>query len=73
MSSGYYRIVVYGELGDHFAGAFEDMNQATHDGDTVLEGPFADQSHLNGVFDQLRSLGIEIRSFDTDRRGRQER
>lgn len=72
MSSGIYRIVVRGQLGEHFTAAFDDMTQAPHGRDTVLEGPFVDESQLNGIFDRLRRLGLEIHSFNTGRHARQE-
>ncbi len=66
MSSGRYRIVIQGRLDSRFATAFDDMTQACQGRDTVLEGPFADRSQLDGVFDRLRRLGLEIRCFTTD-------
>ncbi|MCP4961711.1 MAG: hypothetical protein GY925_20895 [Actinomycetia bacterium] len=73
MSSSHYRIVVQGQLGERFSEAFDDMTQAPHGRDTVLEGPFIDRSQLESVFDRLRRLGIEISSFNTTPRGPNER
>lgn len=49
MSNDQYRIVVQGQLGERFAEAFDDMTQAPHGRDTVLQGPFTDRSQLDGV------------------------
>jgi len=65
VAQGRYRIVVHGRLGDGFVDGFEDMTQTTAATNTVLEGPFVDRSHLHGLLDRLRDLGIEIVSFDT--------
>lgn len=69
MSNDHYHIVVQGQLGDRFAEAFDDMTQAPHGGDTVLEGPFVDRSQLDSVFDRLRRLGLQIQSFNTEPHG----
>ncbi len=71
MSSGRYRIVVRGLLDDRFATAFDDMTQARAGRDTVLEGPFLDRPQFDGIFDRLRRLGLEIRSFTTETGGQQ--
>lgn len=65
MSPRTYRVVVRGRLSDRFADGFDDVI-STHAGpDTVLEGPYVDQSQLHGLLDRLRALGIEIVSLDT--------
>lgn len=66
MSEREYRITVRGRLSDVFADGFDDMGQARSGGNTVLHGPYVDQSHLHGVLDRLRALGIEIVSLDTE-------
>ena len=65
MEPGTYRIVVNGRLGDAFVDGFGDMTQTTRGSNTVLEGRYVDQSHLHGLLDRLRGLGIEILGFDT--------
>ena len=62
--SGTYRIVVKGRLSDGFANGFEDMTQTASGPNTMLEGSYLDQSHLHGLLDRLRDLGIQIISFD---------
>ena len=52
-------------LGDAFVDGFGDMTQTTRGSNTVLEGRYVDQSHLHGLLDRLRGLGIEILGFDT--------
>ena len=65
VATGTYRIVVHGRLSDAFAEGFDDMTQTSSGSNTVLEGLYVDQSHLHGLLDRLRGLGIEIVSFDT--------
>jgi hypothetical protein len=55
-----YRIVVKGRLSDHFGSAFAGMALQPEEGATALVGPITDQSHLFGVLECLRSLGLEL-------------
>jgi hypothetical protein len=55
-----YRLVVRGELGDHFGVLFDGMRIAREDGTTVLTGPVADQAHLAGIIDRIHELGLEL-------------
>lgn len=55
-----YRIVVRGRLSDRFGSAFAGMALQPEDGTTALVGPISDQSHLFGVLESLRSLGLEL-------------
>ena len=60
-----YCIVVAGRLSPGFADGFDGVTQRDEGPDTVLEGVFIDQSHLHGLLDQLRRLGLEVTKFDT--------
>jgi hypothetical protein len=55
-----YRIVVKGRLSERFATAFSDLALEVEEGATALVGPIADQSHLFGVLERVRSLGLEL-------------
>jgi hypothetical protein len=57
-----YRIVVRGELSDRYAVAFEGMQMETKDGETILTGEVADQSHLHGILDRIGELGLRLLS-----------
>jgi hypothetical protein len=58
-------IVVSGELGAKFDGAFADL-ALTHDaGTTRISGAVTDQAEFQGVLRQLFDLGLEILSFST--------
>jgi hypothetical protein len=59
-----YRITVRGRLTDWFAGAFYGMNLETGTDETTLAGPVTDQSHLFGILDRIRSLGIDLISVE---------
>ena len=60
-------IVVSGELGERFVGAFADLGLARESGTTRLTGVLIDHSELNGVLHQLMDLGLEIISVATTR------
>jgi hypothetical protein len=60
-------IVVSGELGDRFVGAFADLGLTRQAGTTRLSGVLTDQAELNGVLRQLMDLGLEIIFFATTR------
>jgi hypothetical protein len=64
VTSTRYRIVVKGRLSESFASVFDGLNVEPLPGRTALEGEFADQSHLYGVLDRLRGLGIELVSVN---------
>lgn len=65
MESKMFRIVVAGQLDRGFSAGLDGVS-LRHDGaQTALEGVFVDQSHLHGLLDQLRALGIEVTSFST--------
>ena len=60
-------IVVSGELGERFVGAFAGLALAPQAGTTRLTGVLIDQAELNGVLHQLMDLGLEIISIATTR------
>jgi hypothetical protein len=60
-------IVVSGELGERFVGAFADLGLAHESGTTRLTGVLVDQAELNGVLHQLMDLSLEIISVATTR------
>ena len=69
----HYELRVDGHLGSRWAARFDGMT-LTHedDGTTVITGPVVDQAALHGVLQNLRDLGIGLRSLtrfdpDTDR------
>ena len=55
-----YRIVVRGRLTDRFGSAFAGMALEPEDGATALVGAISDQSHLFGLLERVRSLGLEL-------------
>jgi hypothetical protein len=55
-----YRIVVRGRLTERFGSAFSGLELEQQDGATALVGSIADQSHLFGVLERIRSLGLEL-------------
>jgi hypothetical protein len=69
-----YRIVIEGELDDHFAGAFDGMTLAREAGTTILSGPVRDQAELQGLLQRVAGLGLTLVSAnavdDLDRRDR---
>ena len=65
MESKCYRITVTGRLDDEFATAFDGMDQEPGRGNTILSGRVVDQSHLYGILDRLRALGLEILRLET--------
>jgi hypothetical protein len=55
-----YRILVRGHLGATTLRAFPGLQAQTRDGDTLLQGPIADQAALHGVLAQIEALGLEL-------------
>lgn len=55
-----YRIVVRGRLSERFSSAFAGMALVPCNGTTALVGAVADQSHLFGLLERVRSLGLEL-------------
>jgi hypothetical protein len=59
-----YRIVVRAEIGERFAAAFDEMDVRIGGGLTIITGEVVDQSHLHGILDRIRSLGLELVSVE---------
>ena len=59
-----YQIVVRGELSQRYSTAFEGMALEAEDGLTTITGPVVDQSHLHGLLDRVRDLGLELVSVN---------
>lgn len=55
-----YRISVRGHLTERLGSAFEGMCLEAYGGQTILVGEIRDQSHLYGVLDRVRNLGLEL-------------
>jgi hypothetical protein len=55
-----YRIVVRGRLTDRLGSAFSGLELEQQEGATALVGVISDQSHLFGVLERVRSLGLEL-------------
>jgi hypothetical protein len=55
-----YRIVVSGVLSERFSGAFSGMSLEAGERTTAIVGVVHDQSHLFGILEQVRSLGLEL-------------
>jgi hypothetical protein len=59
-----YRISVSGRLTERLGSAFEGMALVPENGQTALVGDIRDQSHLYGVLDRIRNLGLELISVE---------
>jgi hypothetical protein len=59
-----YRICVQGRLTERLGSAFEGMSLEPGHSQTALVGEIRDQSHLYGVLDQVRNLGLELVSVE---------
>lgn len=59
-----YRISVRGRLTERLGSAFEGMGLEPGQGQTFLVGEIRDQSHLYGVLDQVRNLGLDLVSVE---------
>ena len=59
-----YRISVSGRLTERLGSAFEGMALEPGNGQTSLVGDIRDQSHLYGVLDKIRNLGLELVSVE---------
>jgi hypothetical protein len=55
-----YCITLRGELGDHFAFLFGEMELERVAGTTVLTGTVLDQAQLHGLLDRAQETGIEL-------------
>lgn len=61
-----YRITVRGRLTERLGSAFEGLELEPGPERTALVGEIRDQSHLYGVLDLVRGLGVELVSVETD-------
>lgn len=61
-----YRLVVRGEIGDHFARVFEGMQMERVAGSTVMTGNIVDQAHLLGLIERIQELGLELVSAEQE-------
>jgi len=60
-----YTVVVAGQLGPRFAGAFEGMVVTVVNGHTEITGFVIDRAQLRGLLDRIDDLGltlVEVRS-----------
>jgi hypothetical protein len=55
-----YQISVRGRLTERLGSAFAGMTMEPGEGQTALVGEIRDQSHLYGVLDLVRCLGLEL-------------
>jgi hypothetical protein len=62
-----YRITVRGRLTERLRCVFAELNLEPDTDQTALVGEIRDQSHLHGVLDLVRGLGLELVSVETDR------
>ena len=66
MPRAHYRILLRGRLSDRFADAFPGMDVKPCRDRTALVGVIQDQSHLFGVLDRIRDLGLDLVSVEPD-------
>ena len=59
-----YQIRVRGRLTERLGSAFTGMAMEPGEGQTALVGEICDQSHLYGILDRVRSLGLELVSVE---------
>ena len=64
-----YQIKVRGRLTERLGSAFAGMTMETGAGQTDLVGEICDQSHLYGILDRVRSMGLELVSVEPFRTG----
>ena len=55
-----YRIVVAGQLGPRYSGAFDGMTVELFDENTAIVGEIRDQAHLQGLLERIASLGLRL-------------
>jgi hypothetical protein len=63
-----YRINVRSLLTERLGASFEGLHMEPGNGQTSLVGEIHDQSHLYGVLDQVRNLGLELVSVNPEER-----
>ena len=55
-----YRVVVEGELGPRFEGAFRPMRLEVANGTTAIVGLIRDQAELRGLLDAVSARGLSL-------------
>jgi hypothetical protein len=55
-----YRIVVTGELGSRYEGAFEPMQLVPRNGETEIVGTVEDDAALQGILATVAALGLSL-------------
>lgn len=61
-----YRITVRGRVTERHRPAFDGLDLKSGNEQTALAGEIRDQSHLYGVLDLVRALGLQLVSVETD-------
>lgn len=61
-----YRITVRGRLTERLGSAFDGLDLEPGNEQTALVGEIRDQSHLYGVLDLVRALGLQLVSAELD-------
>ena len=61
-----YRITVRGRLTERLRSAFDGLDLEPGIEQTTLVGEIRDQSHLYGVLDLVRGLGLDLVSVETN-------
>ena len=64
MTETTYRITVRGRLSERRVLAFDGMTLEPNGGDAVPTGTITDQSHLFGILEALRDLGLELTAVE---------
>ena len=59
-----YRISVRGQLTERLASEFDGMTLKPGKSTTTLVGEIKDQSHLYGLLDRVRNLGLDLISVE---------
>ena len=59
-----YRISVRGQLTERLGSAFDGMTLKPGKTTTTLVGEIKDQSHLYGLLDRVRNLGLDLISVE---------
>jgi hypothetical protein len=59
-----YRITVRGRLTERLRSAFDGLDLEPGADQTVVVGEIRDQSHLYGVLDLIRGLGLDLVSME---------
>jgi hypothetical protein len=61
-----YRVVVAGELGNRFTGAFDEMRLTVADGQTEIKGAIVDRAQLRGLLKRIDDLGLTLLSVNSE-------